>query len=99
MLLETFPKTPAETYTKAIDYTDRLPTGATPSAVSLAAVDMLDNSSAAGVVGSGSASGNTSLVPITGGTDGHDYLLTFTTTLSNGNVLEDHCVMQVRTTF
>lgn len=99
MLLEDVVKPPSSTYTKEIDHTAELPVGATPSAVATTAVDILDNSDAtATVLGGTSVSGNYSLFVLTGGIDGRSYLVTITTTLSNGNTLQHQLMYHCRTT-
>lgn len=94
-LLESFSKHSAEAYTKAIDYSDRLPSGATISSVALSAIDLETGASAGSVVGSGSYSGSTALVPVQAGTDGKSYLITATLTLSNSNVLVGQLKMTI----
>jgi hypothetical protein len=95
-VIETFEKHSTETYSKAVSYAERLPSGATPSSASVAAIDLLDGSTAGSVVGSTAVTSTTATFAITGGTDGHDYLITLQTTLSNANVLTDQVVMRVR---
>lgn len=92
-----FTKRSNETYSREVTYVDRLPSGATITGVSASAVDLADNSSAS-VLGSPGYSGSSALIPVQGGTDGHNYLITFVVTLSNGNVISDQIQMNVRDT-
>lgn len=94
-LLEAFDKHSSESYTKAIDYADRLPSGTSISSVSVSAIDLSNGTSAPSVVGSGSVSGTSALVPVLGGTDGHSYLITATLTLSNANTLVGQLEMRI----
>lgn len=97
--MESFPKQPAEAYTIAMDYTNKLPTGATVSSGTVAAVDLVDNSSASSTVlasTTATISGAQARVKVQAGTNGRSYIVTFTTTLSNGDILEDDVRMDVK---
>ena len=83
-------------YTIEIDYTDRLPTAATVSAVAAAAIDLLDGSSASSILGTPAYTSTTARIPVEGGVDGSRYLITATVTLSNGNILADQLEIIVR---
>lgn len=97
MQLQTFTKHSAEAYTKAIDYSDRLPSGTTIASVACSALDLGDGSSAAVVSGVGSVTGGTvANFAVTGGTDGHTYIITITSTLAAAaGTLVDQIVMFV----
>lgn len=96
-LILDFYKHPDELYTRGITFLDRLPTGATLSSAEIVeAIDLLDGSSAASVVGTPVASGTTLGVVFQNGTDGHDYLISVNVTLSNSAVLNSLVRMRVR---
>lgn len=82
-----------------MDYTNKLPTGATVSSGTVAAVDLVDNSSASSTVlasTTATISGAQARVKVQAGTNGRSYIVTFTTTLSNGDILEDDVRMDVK---
>lgn len=93
-VLETFEKSAVETYTKQINYTDKIPAGLTVASVAVSSIDLLDGSTAS-VVSAGAGSGASALFTVTGGTDGHEYLLTITSTLSGGTIISDQLILKV----
>lgn len=95
-MIKVFTKTAGEQYTVSIDYTDRLPSMATPASCVVSAISLFDGANADALIGTEAVSGNQALVPVQGGVDGVDYLLTVATTLSNSNVLVDTMTMRVR---
>ncbi len=97
LLEKNFTKRSNEAYSREITYVDKLPSGATITGVTASAVDLLDNSNAS-VLGSSGYTDYTALIPVQAGTDGHDYLITFVVTLSNGNLISDQMIMKVRDT-
>ena len=74
-----FPKDPAESFPVGIDLTRRLPAGRTVSRATLSAIDLADNSSAASVLLSASASvsGQVLYATVRAGTLGHRYRIIF----------------------
>ena len=100
MPLHHIEKTTAEAYTFAIDYAGRLPSGASVSSGTVAAVDQDGNDESGGgtpVIASTTAtiSGTEARVKVQNGTNGERYKLTFTTTLSTSDVLVDTVWMRV----
>lgn len=95
--MNTFSKQPAETYTIGIDFTGKLPTGATVSSGTVAAFDAA-GVSASGTVLSGTTAtivGNEARIKVLAGTHGQDYRIRFSVTLSNADILEEDVLMRV----
>ena len=100
-LIHRFSKHSTEQYSKTISYIDRLPTGATVSSAAVGeATDLLDGASyAAGgtaVVGTPSTTTTSTALLFKNGTDGHVYLVTVKSTLSDASVLVDTVIMTVQ---
>jgi len=92
IIFHQFTKHSTETYTKTINFTDRLPTGAAVSSAAVhEAIDLQDGSdvSSSLIAGLSVSSPNVSIPFKAAGTDGHVYLVTIKTTLDNSNVLTD----------
>lgn len=93
--MNTFSKQPSETYTIGIDFTGKLPAGATITSGIIAATD------AAGVTASVIADtsamvvGNEARVKVLAGLHGQDYRIRFRMTLSNMDLLEEDVLMRV----
>lgn len=97
-MMETFSKQPAEQYSIAFDYTDRLPTGRTITSALVSATIISSGADATGtVIGTPTATvvGNEARFTIQAGTTGVDYKITVTLTLDNGHILEDDLTMKV----
>ena len=96
--IEVFDKQPDEAYLIAIEWAGKLPVGASLVSGTVEATrypDMvIDNSvishTLAGV------SGTQSIIKVLGGEHGRDYRVTFLMLLSNGDLLEEDVLMQVR---
>lgn len=94
---EAFTKSPAETYTIAIEYSGRLPTGAALISGTVSAINEetkeLDNS----VLNSTTAtiSGTQARARVQAGTHGKRYRIVFSTTITGGEILEDIARMEV----
>lgn len=95
--MNTFSKQPSETYTIGIDFTGKLPTGATLSSGTVAAVDPAGVSASGTVLSSTSATivANEARIKVLAGTHGYDYRIRFTCTLSNADILEEDVLMRV----
>ena len=93
-----FEKQPGESYTITVDYTGKLPSGAEVDSGTVAAVVVQSGDTDNSVLSSTTATTTTTsaAIKVTGGTDGEDYKVTFTTTLDNTDVLEDDVLMRVR---
>jgi len=100
--IHTFTKHSVETYSKTFAFADRLPSGVTVSSAAVSsAIDLLDNTSYAtggsAIVGTPTDDNSTNVTLLfKQGTDGHDYLITLATTLSDSAVLVDQVIMSVR---
>ncbi len=94
--METIIKTPSETYPVSIDYTDRLPSGASLVSATAVIYDTTDDSSATSTMipGSLTISGSSVLFDLLAGTAKKDYLLIVTATITGSKPLED--VFRVR---
>ena len=98
-LAGTFTKHSAADYTTGINYTSRIPSGVSVSSATLSAHDLLDGADVSpSVLGNTSAtiSNNTVQINAQAGVDGHDYLITVTTILSNADKVVDQLIMHVR---
>ena len=92
-----FTKQPAESYTRAIDFTGKLPTGATLQSGTVQAID-LSGADVSGTVLSGTSaviSGNEARIKVLAGVHGQDYRIRFVMTLTNTDVLEEDMLMHV----
>lgn len=94
-LVDVFSKHSTEAYGKFINYGGRIADGITLVSVAASAIDMQDGSSAAVVQPTGSVSGYVAIYYIEGGVDGHDYLITITSTPSAGGPYVDQVKMSV----
>lgn len=96
--LQSFEKQPDEQYFIAIEWQGKLPTGTALVSGAVAATrypDLVtDNTVLASTVAI--VSGTQSLVRVKLGEHGRDYRVTFLMTLSNGDILEEDVLMQVR---
>lgn len=95
--MNSFLKQPVETYTIAVEFDGKLPTGASLSSGVVAAYD-LAGTDASSIVLSGTTatiSGTQASIKVLAGTHGVDYRLRFRVTLTNADVLEEDVLMQV----
>lgn len=93
-----FKKQPAEMYPIGIDFTGKLPSGATLASATVSALSMSDGSNQTGTVLQSSTAtivGTQALIRVLGGTHGIQYQITFRATLSTGDVLEEEVYMYV----
>lgn len=98
MALQTFSKQPSERYKIAIEWSNKLPSGASLDSGSVSAVDTTDDSDATSVVLASSTaeiSGTQSRAIVRAGTDGTTYKITFLVTLDDGSILEEDVNMRV----
>lgn len=95
--MHAFSKQPAEQYTIAVEFSGKLPTGASLASGAVSAVDEDENNASSTVLGSTSATiaGTQAKVLVKAGTDGKTYKVTFLMTLSNGDKLEEDLQMRV----
>lgn len=89
-------KISGETITQLIDYSDRLPSGVSVSSATASAVRLNDGAVDGTVLGTVSNTASSVSFVATAGTDGLDYLVTVSATLSNSDVLKDLVLMSVR---
>jgi len=97
--METFTKQPSEDYPIDLEWQGRLPPGKTLSSVAASAKRTDTGADAtATVLGSSTppVTGTKALVRVKAGTTGLDYQITLKSTFSDGSVLEDEWLMQVR---
>lgn len=96
--METFDKQPAEAYLIAVEWAGKLPVGASLVSGTVEATRfpdlVVDNSVIANTLAS--VSGTQSIIKVQGGEHGRDYRITFMMSLSNGDLLEEDVLMQVR---
>lgn len=96
--MEFFDKQPAEAYLIAIEWSGKLPVGATLVSGTVEATRfpdlVVDNSVISNTLAS--VAGTQSIIKVLNGTHGQDYRITFMMTLSNGDLLEEDVLMQVR---
>jgi hypothetical protein len=95
---ETFEKQTAEKIPKGIEYTDRLPEG---EVVQFADVKVRVYTAGTDLTGTmiegvPTVTDTRITAMIKGGADGTDYKITYLATCSNGTILEDDLLMQVR---
>ena len=90
-------KQPAESYTIAVEFAGKLPTGATLVSGTVSAVRLDTGAADNSVIASTTATivGTQARVKIQGGTSGVEYKLTFLVTLSNTDQLEEDLDMRV----
>lgn len=97
-LLESFDKQPGENFPFAVEFSGRLPAGLSLASGTVAAVvystGVTDNS----VLNSLSATivETQAIARVKAGTDGATYKITFTVTLSDGSILEEDVLMNVK---
>jgi len=93
-----FAKQPAEQYLIAVEWAGKLPVGASLVSGTVEATRypdlVVDNTVIANTLSS--VSGTQSIIKVLNGTHGNDYRITFMMTLSNGDLLEEDILMQVR---
>lgn len=97
-MLQNFSKQPAEILPVTIDFTTRLPSGATISSAVLTALDLTNNGDVSGTIWvstTGTVSGSKVTGKARNGTTERTYKLTFILTLSDGSVLEEDLEMNV----
>lgn len=97
----TFTKQPTETYTIAIDFTDRLPPGRSLASAAISAIRIDTGADATATVidtPTATISGFQVQFAVKAGTSGIDYKLTAVVTLDNGHILEDDLTMKVSNT-
>lgn len=92
-----FAKQPAESYTIAVEFLGKLPSGVSLSSGTISAVRLDTGATDNSVLASTTATivGTQARVRVQAGTGGIDYKLTFLCTLSNGDLLEEDVVMEV----
>jgi hypothetical protein len=92
-----FVKQPAETYTVAVEFAGKLPSGASLSSGTVSATRMDTGATDNSVLASTSAtiSGTQARVRVKQGVSGVPYKLTFVVTLSNADILEEDVLMHV----
>ena len=96
--MNTFSKQPAETYTIGVDFTGKLPTGATISSGTAFAYNAAGTDVSATVLSAGSAATivvNEARKRVQAGTHGESYRIKFQVTLSTADVLEEDVLMRV----
>ena len=97
--MEQFIKQPGESYFIGFDFVNRLPSGATLSSGTVAAIDLEDLSTQSTIVlasTTATISGTTAKVKVQAGTHDRKYKITFSVTLSSAEVLQEDVVMQVQ---
>lgn len=96
--IETFDKQPAEAYLIAVEWAGKLPAGTLLLTGTVEATRypdlVVDNTVIANTLAS--VSGTQSIIKVLGGEHGRDYRITFMMTLTNGDLLEEDVLMQVR---
>ena len=98
MANDTFTKHPSETYPVGIDYTGKVPTGASLSSGVWSALALSDNSDASAIVLQSTTavvSGQVAKCRVQSGTDGITYKLGLTATFDTGDVLHDNLFMAI----
>ena len=89
-------KQPSEKFTIAVDFANRIPTGAVISSQSITATDPNDIDVTATVIEGPTISGTELQTKVKAGTADIDYKVTMKATLDNNDVLEEDVLMQVR---
>lgn len=93
-----FTKEAGEQYKIEVDYHNNLPRGETITAVEGSGYNVTDSQSDDTILSSttGEVRNNEiAILEVTGGTNGKEYLITFTSTLSGGGTLKDSVTMNV----
>lgn len=93
----TFSKQPAEAYTIGLEFSGKLPTGASLSSGTVAAYDPT-GTDVSGTVLSGTTAtitGTQARIKVLAGTHGIDYRVRFLVTLSTADILEEDVLMMV----
>lgn len=92
-----FSKQPAESYTIAVEFAGKLPTGASLSSGTVSALRLDTGATDNSVLASTTATivGTQARVKVQAGTSGLDYKITWLMTLSNGDILEEDVTMDV----
>lgn len=92
-----FTKQPAESFTIAVEFAGKLPSGASLVSGTVSAVRTDTGATDNTVLASTTATivGTQARVKVQAGTSGIDYQVTFLCTLSNGDVLEEDLTMDV----
>lgn len=100
-LCDPITKQPNERYTVSLDYSSKLPEGATIDHAGVSAWDLTNDMDASSellstTIGTVSEDGLYVGVALKGGIDGREYKVTVLATLSDGEVLEDDVTVYVR---
>jgi hypothetical protein len=92
-----FVKQPSETYTIAVEFSGKLPSGASLSSGTVSAIRMDTGATDNSVLASTSAtiSGTQARVRVKQGVSGVIYKITFVVALSNADILEEDVLMHV----
>lgn len=96
--MNTFQKQPAEAYTIAIEFLNKLPTGTTVASGTVAGFDIQAGATDNTILASTTATCTTTQarVKVQAGANNKDYKITFTCTLNDSSILEEDILMQVR---
>jgi len=96
--MQVFSKQPGEAYSVALEFSGKLPTGASLSSGTVAAYDPAGTDVSSTVLSGTTAtiSGTQALIKVQAGTHGVDYRVRFLVTLTNTDVLEEDLTMKVR---
>lgn len=92
-----FSKQPAESYTIAVEFAGKLPSGASLASGTVSAVRLDTGATDNSVIASTTVTvvGTQARVKVQAGTSGLDYKITLLMTLSNGDILEEDVTMDV----
>lgn len=95
--MKEFEKQPAESYTIAVEFAGKLPSGASLASGTISAVRLDTGATDNSVLASTTATivGTQARVKVQAGTSGIDYKITFLLTLSNGDLLEEDVLMRL----
>jgi hypothetical protein len=95
--MKMFEKQPAESWPIAVEFSGKLPSGASLSSGTVSAIRTDTGATDNSVLASTTATivGTQARVKVQSGTTGIDYKITFLVTLSDGSVLEEDVLMQV----
>lgn len=97
--VRSFDKRPVEDYTRAVEFSGRLPFGAALSTGTVAAKDLSDGSDATSTVldsATATINGTQARYRVKAGTVGTDYEILVTVTLGNGETLQEMIRMSVK---
>lgn len=97
--MEKIIKQPSEIITYGVNFTARMPEGATLSSATVSAIFLGDGTSATGTVLLSSICtivSSTAKFTVQSGINGGDYKITVLATLSNSNILETDILMMIR---